>query len=162
MQQYSPYNQRYLLSQMPDASDVRSFKAWSAAGRSVVKGAKALRVWVPKTRTTKTADEVTDAERSIYFRQCPVFDISQTRPTPPKKQGAGRVAAAVNAMDEAWDDYGKAIDAGDIPDSLDFADWYELREETRIARIMADVDATATRVIMAGTTTIAEYQQINA
>jgi hypothetical protein len=35
----------------------------------------------------------------------------------------------------------RAIDAGDIPDTLDFADWYELREEMIRSRITKQADA---------------------
>ncbi len=76
MQQYTMKNQGYLLTQKPDATDVRSFTEWKAAGRSVKKGERALRVWVPKVREYPDTGEVT--ERFILG---PVFDISQTEPT---------------------------------------------------------------------------------
>ncbi len=76
MQQYTVKNQAYLLTQMPSATDVRSFTEWKAAGRSVKKGEKALRVWLPKVREDAETGELT--ERFILG---PVFDISQTEPT---------------------------------------------------------------------------------
>ncbi len=76
MQQYTVKNQGYLLTQLPSATDVRSFTEWKAAGRSVKKGEKALRVWVPKLREDAETGEVTE-----HFILRPVFHISQTEPT---------------------------------------------------------------------------------
>ena len=142
MQQYSPKNQAFLLAQMPTATDVRPFKAWKAAGRSVIKGEKALRVWIPKrgkaipteiAAATGTASEETMRE---YFVRGPVFDISQTQPTKPnaKRQREQQSILSEHRHEQAWTDYAAAIDAGDIPADLEFADWYELREDsTRVA-----------------------------
>src|SRR5829696_1360958 len=76
MQQYTVKNQAYLLTQNPTVTDVRSFTEWKAAGRSVKRGEKALRVWVPKLREDPETGELT--ERFILG---PVFDVSQTEPT---------------------------------------------------------------------------------
>ena len=140
MNQYSPKNQAFLLSQLPTASDVRPFKAWKAAGRSVVKGEKALRVWIPKVRGDGADPEkLTEEQRSARFVRGPVFDISQTKPTPPSKKAGAVSARSEHGMDAAYAEYYAAIDAGDIPADLDIGIWLELREETRIATIMADV-----------------------
>ena len=149
MQQYSPKNQAFLLAQMPTATDVRPFKAWKAAGRSVIKGEKALRVWIPKrgkaipteiAAATGTASEETMRE---YFVRGPVFDISQTQPTKPnaKRQREQQSILSEHRHEQAWTDYAAAIDAGDIPADLDFADWYELREETIRYQIAKQAEA---------------------
>src|SRR5829696_5870697 len=85
MQQYTVKNQAYLLTQNPTVTDVRSFTEWKAAGRSVKKGEKALRVWVPKVREDPETGKV--AERFILG---PVFDISQTEP---ESEREARIAA---------------------------------------------------------------------
>ena len=134
MQQYSPKNQAFLLAQMPTATDVRPFKAWNAAGRSIIKGEKALRVWIPKRGKAIPADlsTMTEAQEREYFVRGPVFDISQTQPTKPnvKRQREQQSILSEHRHEQAWTDYAAAIDAGDIPADLDFADWYELREDS--------------------------------
>lgn len=81
MNQYSETNQAFLLSQMPEATEVKSFKAWSAEGRRIIKGSKALHVWVPKAKKadpdTKPG-EMSDKDLRTYFRMGNVFDVSQT------------------------------------------------------------------------------------
>ena len=136
MNQYSPKNQMFLLSQMPTATDVRSCKAWNAAGRSIIKGEKALRVWIPKRGKAIPADlsTMTEAQEREYFVRGPVFDISQTRPSTPKHDKQRQSILSEHRHEQAWTDYAAAIDAGDIPADLEFADWYELREDsTRVA-----------------------------
>ena len=54
-------------------------------------------------------------------------------------------------MDAAYADYYAAIDEGDIPDDLDMGIWLELREESRVAAIMADVAPDYTIATHAGT-----------
>ena len=148
MQQYSPKNQAFLLAQMPTATDVRPFKAWKAAGRSVRKGEKALRVWIPK-REGETADPaaLTETERERRYVRGPVFDISQTKECAPRHRKAAetdrRHAAEFDAMDRAFAEYHAAIAADEIPADLEFADWYELREETIRYQIAKQADATA-------------------
>ena len=80
MRQYTMKNQAYLLSQNPAATDVRSFKEWKLAGRSVKKGEKALRVWVPKPFTKADEQRELDGQQPARFTLGPVFDISQTEP----------------------------------------------------------------------------------
>ena len=139
MQQYSPKNQMFLTAQaaergMPPITDVRPFKAWKAAGRSIIKGEKALRVWIPKRGKAIPADlsTMTEAQEREYFVRGPVFDISQTQPTKPsaKRQREQQSIRSEHRHEQAWTDYAQAIESGDIPAELDFADWYELREET--------------------------------
>jgi hypothetical protein len=81
MQQYTAKNQLFLIGQNPNATDVRSFKEWTAAGRSVKKGEKALRVWVPKPYTKADQQREQDGQQPARFILGPVFDISQTEPT---------------------------------------------------------------------------------
>jgi len=143
MNQYSPKNQAFLLAQMPTATDVRPFKAWKAAGRSVIKGEKALRVWIPKRGKAIPADlsTMTEAQEREYFVRGPVFDISQTKPSTPKHDKQRQSILSEHRHEQAWTDYAAAIDAGDIPADLDFADWYELREETIRYQIAKQAEA---------------------
>ena len=137
MQQYSPKNQMFLTAQaaergMPPITDVRSCKAWNAAGRSIIKGEKALRVWIPKRGKAIPADlsTMTETQEREYFVRGPVFDISQTKPAAPRHRKAAQSARTEHAYDEAWTDYASAIESGEIPADLDFADWYELRRDS--------------------------------
>jgi len=81
MQQYTAKNQLFLIGQNPAASDVRSFREWKAAGCSIKKGEKALRVWVPKPSTKADEQRERDGQQPARFILGPVFDISQTEPT---------------------------------------------------------------------------------
>lgn len=92
MNQYSAKNRIMLSAEaarrnMPQPTDVRPFKAWKDAGRSVKKGEKALRVWIPKTGKARATDlaavtrTASDDTMRQYFVLGPVFDISQTEPT---------------------------------------------------------------------------------
>ena len=53
---YSSKNQERILSQCPDASDVRGFRAWLNVGRVVRKGQKGLTISVP-TRAEYGSDD---------------------------------------------------------------------------------------------------------
>jgi hypothetical protein len=77
---YSFNNCLLVLAQMPNASQVASFKAWKEIGRSVNKGETSLRVFAPSTRKVEVEVEGEKEERSQLtgFRLVPVFDISQT------------------------------------------------------------------------------------
>jgi hypothetical protein len=114
------------------------------AGRSVIKGEKALRVWIPKRGKAVPADlsTMTEAQQREYFVRGPVFDISQTKECAPRHRAAGetdrRHAAEFDAMDRAFAEYHAAIESGDIPADLEFDIWYELREETRLAALIAE------------------------
>lgn len=160
MEQYSPKNQLFLTAQaaergMPQLTDVRSFKNWKIAGRSVIKGEKALRVWIPKQGKAIPAElsTMTEAQEREYFVRGPVFDISQTQPCAPRHQAAAnterQIAAEQDAFDRAYVDYDAAIAAGEIPADLDFDIWYELREETRIAIARGERPAAPTPTISA-------------
>ncbi len=153
MNQYSPKNQAFLLSQLPTASDVRSFKAWKAAGRSVCKGEKALRVWIPKVKGDGADPALlTEEQRSARFVRGPVFDISQTKPTPPSKREKSAKAARMDyQIDASYAEFDAAVAAGDIPADLDMGIWLELRDETRMAAILADVASDYTIATHAGT-----------
>jgi len=90
MQHYTIRNQGFLLTQNPAASDVRSFKEWKVAGRSVKKGEKALRVWIPKPYTKADEQRDLDGEQPARFILGPVFDVSQTEP---EAEREARIAA---------------------------------------------------------------------
>lgn len=139
MNQYSPKNQAYLLTQLPGATDVRPFKAWKAAGRSVIKGEKALRVWIPKVRGDGADPEkLTEEQRNARFVRGPVFDISQTKPCAPRHAAAAQSERTAHALDDMYTAYDQAIAAGDIPADLDFSIWYELTMESRTTMPASD------------------------
>lgn len=140
MNQYSPKNQAYLLRQLPGATDVRPFKAWKAAGRSVIKGEKALRVWIPKVRGDGADPEkLTEEQRNARFVRGPVFDISQTKESTAKQSKGAQSERTAHNLDAMYTAYDAAISAGDIPADLDFSIWYELTMESR-ATIAAPAD----------------------
>ena len=87
----SPYNQNLLHFQMPTVSVVGGFSQWAKLDRHVLKGSRALSIWVPirgkspeantpeSTSLVPHGTEPTDAEtRSGAFTLGSVFDITQT------------------------------------------------------------------------------------
>lgn len=80
-------NMLLVWSQMPEATAVASFKAWKARGRSVVKGAKCLRVSAPMEAKQKdkngrvVVDKNGNEKTTTFFKLIPEFDVSQTEPT---------------------------------------------------------------------------------
>lgn len=176
MNQYSPKNQCFLtaeaaLREMPQPTDVRPFKAWKAAGRSVKKGEKALHVWIPKrgkaaptelAAVTGTASEETMRE---YFVRGPVFDISQTKEAAPRHRKSQNSALSEYREEQAWSEYEQAIAAGEIPADLDIADWYELKQDSiRVAAgCESNVGASEYGTIATQEgVIIAQYQHVNA
>ena len=79
--QYSLNNTLLILSQMPDAVRVASYRKWEELGRQVRKGEKCLWIFAPMTRKRETA---TGEEKTYVsgFRLVPVFDVSQTEGDP--------------------------------------------------------------------------------
>ena len=70
-------NTALLILQCPIVSVVGGFNQWKAAGRRVMKGAKALSMWAPGA-SPKDGESGED----VRFFTVNVFDISQTEPLP--------------------------------------------------------------------------------
>jgi antirestriction protein ArdC len=81
---YSFHNVLLILSQMPEASQVASFKKWQELERHVVKGETSIRIFAPSFRKEEVEREGTTEEvRKLNgFRMVPVFDVSQTEGEP--------------------------------------------------------------------------------
>jgi hypothetical protein len=72
-------NTYLVLNQCRTATIVGGFDQWRKAGRSVLKGAKALGIWVPlKPRDRDPSPD--DKKPAFRFTFGNVFDISQTEP----------------------------------------------------------------------------------
>lgn len=79
--QYSFGNTLLILSQMPEASQVASFKKWQEMDRQVNKGERSIRIFAPSLRKVEVErpDGDTEEKRQVMgFRMVPVFDVSQT------------------------------------------------------------------------------------
>lgn len=70
---YSANNQILIKSQLPNATDLKTFNAWKSEGISVAKGQKAIKIIAPLIRKENNEDEII-----IGFRALNVFDVSQT------------------------------------------------------------------------------------
>jgi len=92
-ERYSTANARMIASQCPHATVVLPASEWARQGRKVIKGEKAIKVFVPKVRNADgLADEIASApsiehaagilagEMELHprFRLGNVFDVSQT------------------------------------------------------------------------------------
>lgn len=82
---YSLNNQMLIRIQMPQATQVASYRSWGEVGRQVNKGEKSLAVLAPLMVTVRDKDGnpiLDDSGREKKFprgyRAVPVFDISQT------------------------------------------------------------------------------------
>jgi hypothetical protein len=74
-------NTYLVLNQCRTATIVGGFNQWKGAGRSVLKGAKALGIWVPlKPRSSASPDPDDKKKPAFRFTFGNVFDISQTEP----------------------------------------------------------------------------------
>lgn len=90
LRRYSLSNLLMILTQNPDATDVRSLSEWNRNGRYIRKGEHGLKIWAPRFRrradttpilgTRQQAGEDTDDEsrRLAGFILVTVFDVSQT------------------------------------------------------------------------------------
>ncbi|MFC1714415.1 ArdC-like ssDNA-binding domain-containing protein [Candidatus Poribacteria bacterium] len=83
---YSYRNQLLIMSQMPQATKVASFRKWREMKRYVKKGSKAIKITAPRISMEKHIDpdtgKVTEQEEIRGFGQANVFDISQTSGEP--------------------------------------------------------------------------------
>ena len=79
---YSAVNRMYIYAQLPEATQVASYKKWESLGRNVIKGSKSIKIFAPNTfkKRKKDEDEEEDNKKDMVFsfRSIPVFDISQT------------------------------------------------------------------------------------
>jgi len=85
---YSYRNQLLIMSQMPHATRVASFRKWREMKRYVKKGSKAIKITAPRMSKEKHIDpdtgKVIEQAEVRGFGQANVFDVSQTegRPLP--------------------------------------------------------------------------------
>lgn len=81
LHRYSLGNLLLILSQCPEATDVRTFQAWKREGRPVRKGETGIRIFRPMVITvdSEDADEASDGEdgKRVIFRPMSVFNITQ-------------------------------------------------------------------------------------
>ena len=76
---YSWRNAWLIGMQCPGASRVAGFRQWEKLGRAVRRGQKALWILAPSKWKKEVETAAGKEEREgLYFRQVPVFDISQT------------------------------------------------------------------------------------
>lgn len=77
---YSFNNVMLILSQMPTATYVMSYKKWKELGREVKKKETSLKIYAPTFKKRIIKDKVVDDEKKTLtgFILVPVFDISQT------------------------------------------------------------------------------------
>jgi hypothetical protein len=102
---YSIANTLLIYMQKPNATKVAGYHKWREKGRQVVKGAKSIRIWVPKLTRDKNGDVDADLEKTNFskvdketekegkkkltgFVLGTVFDISDTKPS---KEGVGDI-----------------------------------------------------------------------
>lgn len=82
---YSERNALLIASQLPNATDVRGYKTWLAAGRQVRKGEHGARILAPKGKADDTtADDGSTKPGRQFFGLTSVFDVSQTDPVEAK------------------------------------------------------------------------------
>jgi hypothetical protein len=135
---YSPKNQALILTQCPHATDVRKFSDWNKAGYKIVKGSKAIKIWIPrsgKARPTEAgmATGQAESERTYWVLRGVLFDISQVEPAPQNTgKQANRVKAtiAAAAQDAEYDVYVNAI--GSMPSPPSFTEWQQVQRETAL------------------------------
>ena len=79
-------NQLLIYSQREDATFVAGFKAWNKFGRKVNKGAKAIKIIAPRTKTITEKNEITGEEEKKQiitgFHRVNVFDVKDTNGVP--------------------------------------------------------------------------------
>ncbi len=68
-----------LAYQADNISVVGGFHQWKKQGRQVMKGQRALGIWIPKNKGEE-AEPMPQTEKPIYFIFGSVFDIAQTEP----------------------------------------------------------------------------------
>ncbi|PSK89946.1 hypothetical protein CLV63_12450 [Murinocardiopsis flavida] len=150
LRRYSLNNVMMIISQRPNASDVRSFSQWKDTGRHVRRGETGIRIFAPcryKARDDDGNTETDDTGQPRYqvrgFTLVSVFDVSQTDGDPlPADNGAvpqelhgaapeqlrDGIAAQIRAR-------GFTVERGDCGDAYGWVRW-----DTRTVRVRATVD----------------------
>ena len=82
---YSVTNAMLILAQNPEATLLKDFDAWKAAGLNIRKGAESISILEPGNSYVRDNDSI-----GTNFNVKRVFDISQTT-TPPRAYGSARV-----------------------------------------------------------------------
>ena len=111
---YSANNVWLILMQRPEASRVAGFHTWKAVGRSVVKGAKGIKILAPCSYTARDdeGDPVLDADgnarRTVRgFRVVHVFDVADTAGEPLPVVDAELLDG--DAPSDLWDALGSQV-----------------------------------------------------
>jgi N-terminal domain of anti-restriction factor ArdC/IrrE N-terminal-like domain len=111
---YSANNVWLILMQRPEAIRVAGFHTWKAVGRSVVKGAKGIKILAPCSYTARDdeGDPVLDAEGNARrmvrgFRVVHVFDLADTAGEP--LPGVGAELLDGDAPSDLWDALGSQV-----------------------------------------------------
>ena len=134
---YSTNNVWLILIQRPEATRVAGFHTWKAVGRSVVKGAKGIKILAPCAYTVRDdeGDAVLDADGNARrmlrgFRVVHVFDVADTAGEPLPVVNAELLDG--DAPSDLWDALGSQVlragftltrgDCGSANGRTDFAD----------------------------------------
>lgn len=151
---YSVGNQLLIAMQPPTvggeqvaevATRVAGFRAWKQLERSVVKGARGIRILAPMTVKSKTeVDEHGEPLVRVFFKSVAVFDISQTDGEPlaelPSQSIAGADHGALLARLEGLaDELQVAVDYRDLSDRA-AGGWYSESESLIVIDSSKSVD----------------------
>ena len=111
---YSASNVWLILMQRPEATRVAGFHTWKAVGRSVVKGAKGIKILAPCSYTLRDdeGDPVLDADGNARrmvrgFRVVHVFDVADTAGEPLPVVDAQLLDG--DAPSDLWDALGSQV-----------------------------------------------------
>jgi N-terminal domain of anti-restriction factor ArdC len=136
--QYSLNNQLLIAHQRPMvgeepsaefATRVAGFHTWKSLDRSVVKGAKGIRILAPMTFKDQDAETGEETQR-VWFKSVAVFDVSQTDgadlPQAPERVSiAGHVhAELLDGLGALADELGVAVDYRDLSDRA-MGGWFD-------------------------------------
>lgn len=158
LRRYSLRNLLMIVSQRPDATDVRALREWNRAGRKVRKGERAVRIWAPSVRradpVADPAEETSAPEpggtsargeaeprRVVRFVLVSVFDVSQTegeslpQPVAPALLTGTEPGGMWDAVAEQVTARGYSVERGDCDDANGWT-----RYDTRTVRVRADVE----------------------
>lgn len=150
LRRYSLNNVLMIISQFPDATDVRPFSQWKDVGRHVRKGQKGIRIFAPcryKACDDDGNTETDDSGQPLYqvrgFTLVSVFDVSQTdgEPLPAASSTAPQELQGI-APERLWGSVaeqitsrGFTVERGDCGHAYGWTNW-----NTRTVRVRTDVD----------------------